>query len=291
MTPTLSKAELILNATGRIYHLDLAPDEIAHTIFLVGDPDRVSLVSQCFDRVEFKRQHREFITHTGYVGSHRVSVVSTGISAANIDIVLNELDALVNIDFISRQIKPQLTQLKLIRIGTAGSLQKDVELDSFVATSIGIELGSLLNFYPKPYSDEERAIRQSLTELFHLDQHGILVSVSTGSKDLLNRFKDRCHLGMTVTCPGFYAPQGRFLRAIPMMPMMISDFSQFQYQALRILNLEMETAAIYGLGQVFNHQCLSLSAIVAQRLTGHFTTQLQQSVLQLIELAIERILA
>ena len=290
MTQVLSKAELILNSTGRIYHLDLAPDEVAHTIFLVGDPDRVSLVSQCFDRIELKRQHREFITHTGYVGSHRVSVVSTGISSANIDIVLNELDALANIDFASRQVKPKLTQLKLIRVGTAGSLQKDIELDSFVATSMGIELGSLLHFYPKPYSDEEKIIRHSLIEKLHLDQYGISVSVSAANQALLNRFKESCHLGMTVTCPGFYAPQGRFLRATPVMPTMISDLSQFQYEAYRILNLEMETAAIYGLGQVFNHQCLSLSAIVAQRLTGHFTTQLQQSVLQLIELAIEKVL-
>lgn len=289
MKYTLSKAELILNSTGRIYHLDLAPDEIAHTIFLVGDPDRVSLVSQFFDRVEVKRQHREFITHTGYVGAHRVSVVSTGISSANIDIVLNELDALVNIDLSTRQIKTELTQLNFIRIGTAGALQEDIELDSIVATTTGIELGSLLNFYSKPYSLHEKKIKTSLIEQLPFAAHDISVTVSEGSQTLLNLFKQDCHTGMTVTCPGFYAPQGRSLRVEPAISNMLSDLVHFQEGDHRILNLEMETAAIYGLGQVLNHHCLSLSAIVAHRLRGEFCVNLQKSVRNLIELAIGKV--
>lgn len=284
--PRLSDSELILTADKRIYHLDLRNEDIAETIFLVGDPGRVGLVSQCFDRVEMTRQHREFITHTGYIGKRRVSVVSTGISTANIDIILNELDALVNIDFETRQVKSTLTQLNIIRIGTAGSLQADIPVDSFVATSMSIGMGSLLSFYPKPYTPQEESVRDALERHLHLERHHVPTTVSAASEHLLNKFAKNCILGMTVTCPGFYAPQGRFLRAPAVLPNIINDLASFEFEGRRICNLEMETSAIYGIGQVLNHHYLSLSAILADRITGRFTNQAQKSVMRLIEIAL-----
>src|SRR3954468_1235678 len=205
----IADSELIINGRGAIYHLDVRPEELADTIITVGDPDRVKEVSKHFDKVEVQRQHREFITHTGFVGSKRVSVVSTGIGPDNIDIVLNELDALVNIDFETRQIKESLTALNIIRIGTSGSLQADIPVDSYVASTHGLGLDNLLNYYRLEHNEQEIQLLQSFITHTQLNAQITNPYISNASGSLLKNFVDGFHNGITVTCPGFYGPQGR----------------------------------------------------------------------------------
>src|SRR5450755_4567421 len=230
----IEESELIINSRGAIYHLDLRPDELAHKIFLVGDPGRVPVVSKYFDRVEIKQQHREFISHTGYIGKERYTVISTGIGTDNIDIVLNELDALVNIDFPSRTIKPNHTQLQIIRLGTSGALQKDIPVDSFVASTHGLGIDNLLNFYRHEPNEAENELLQSFsaqTQLHHRLAHPY---ISSASASLLRHFTSGFHQGITVTCPGFYGPQGRILRLGLSHPELIDRLTGFVYGPYRI---------------------------------------------------------
>jgi uridine phosphorylase len=261
----IAESELILNDRGAVYHLDLRPEELATTIITVGDPDRVAKVSRHFDAVEVKQQHREFVSHTGYIGNKRITVIATGIGPDNIDIVLNELDALVNIDFENRTIKDTLTSLNIIRIGTSGSLQADVPVDSFVASTHGLGLDNLLNFY-------------------RLDHNANITNpyITHGSAALLKHFVNGYHAGITVTCPGFYGPQGRVLRLGIKNPDLINRLTHFTYGQHRITNFEMETSAIYGLGKLLGHHCLSLNAIVANRIHQQFSKDSSKLVEDLI---------
>ena len=279
----IAESELIINERGAVYHLDLKPDELAPHIITVGDPDRVPVVSRYFDNIEIKRQHREFVSHTGYMGNKRITVVSTGIGPDNIDIVLNELDALVNIDFEKRMIKPQLTSLHIIRIGTSGSLQADIPVDSFVASTHGLGLDNLLNYYRLEENDEEKALLQSF--MTHTQLHAQIVNpyISGGAASLLKHFVDEFHHGITVTCPGFYGPQGRVLRLGVKSPNLIDRLTAFSFGPHRITNFEMETSAIYGLGKLLGHHCLSLSAIVANRIAKEFSKDSNVLIERLIE--------
>lgn len=282
MTP-IAESELIINPRGAIYHLDVRPDEIAPLIITVGDPDRVTEVSKHFDAIEHRRQHREFVTHTGTLGNKRLSVVSTGIGPDNIDIVLNELDALVNIDFSSRIIKPVLTPLQIIRVGTSGSLQKSIPVDSFVASTHGLGLDNLMNFYRHPHNEEEKQLLHSFVT--HTQLHGGISYpyITSGSASLLKHFVNGFHHGVTVTCPGFYGPQGRVLRLGIENPGLIDYLTTFRFGNHQITNFEMETSAIYGLGRAMGHHCLSLSAIVANRIEKKFSADGQKLVASLIE--------
>lgn len=268
---SIAASELIINKRGAIYHVNCRPEEIANTIITVGDPDRVKEVSKYFDRVEFKNQHREFVTHTGYIGNKRITVTSTGIGPDNIDIVMNELDALVNIDLDSRTIKPELTTLNIIRVGTSGSLQQEIPIDSFVASTHGLGLDNLMNFYQHSSNEEEKQLLHSFNTHTQLHQGLISPYITGASVHLLKEFVKDYHQGITVTCPGFYGPQGRVLRMGLTQPMLIDRLSSFGFGQHRISNFEMETSAIYGMGKVLGHRCLSLSAIVANRVTKEFT--------------------
>ena len=279
----IAESELIINGRGAIYHLDLRPDELAETIITVGDPDRVNQVSKHFDSVEYKRQHREFITHTGYIGQKRLTVISTGIGPDNIDIVLNELDALVNIDFASRTIKPQLLSLNVIRVGTSGSLQKDIPVDSFVVSTHGLGIDNLLNFYRSNQNDDDKQLLQSFITHTQLHTSISYPYISHCASGLLKYFVDDFHHGITVTCPGFYGPQGRVLRLGLSNPALVQRLADFSFGQHRITNFEMETAAIYGLGKMLGHHCLSLNAIVANRAIGNFSTDSQGAVERLIQ--------
>ncbi len=278
----IAESELIINDRGAVYHLDLRPEEIAHTIFTVGDPGRVPLVSKHFDSIEFKRSHREFITHTGYIGKKRLSVISSGIGTDNIDIVLNELDALVNIDFISRTIRPTLTPLHIIRIGTCGSLQNDIPVDAFVASTHGLGIDNLLNFYRHDHQDEEKQIIQAFITQTQLHHQICYPHITGGASSLLKHFVSGFHHGITVSCPGFYGPQGRTLRIGLAQPDLLPKLSGFTIGHHRICNFEMETSAIYGLGRILGHQCLSLNAVVANRVTRQFSANAVATVEQLI---------
>ncbi len=283
----IAESELIINSRGAIYHLDVRPEEIAGNIITVGDPDRVKEVSKHFDRIEIQRQHREFVTHTGYLGKKRISVVSTGIGPDNIDIVLNELDALVNIDFDSRTIKKELNHLNIIRVGTSGSLQGDVPIDSFVASTHGLGIDNLLNFYLHENNEEEKQLLQAFVTQTQFHSGFSYPYISGASISLIKHFVDGYHQGITVTCPGFYGPQGRVLRLGISNPQLIERLTGFEFGHHRITNFEMETSAIYGLGRALHHNCLSLSAIVANRIHKTFSADAGALIEKLIVKSLE----
>ena len=267
----IAESELIINPRGAIYHLNLKPDEIAENIITVGDPDRVKEISKHFDYLELERQHREFVTHTGTIGNKRISVVSTGIGPDNIDIVLNELDALVNIDFETRSARDELKSLNIIRIGTSGSLQADVPVDSFVASTHGLGIDNLMNFYLFENNEEEKQLIHSFVTQTQLHNGFGDPYITAASMHLLKHFVDGYHQGITVTCPGFYGPQGRILRLGISNPHLIDRLTSFGFGKYRITNFEMETSALYGLGKALHHNCLSLSAIIANRIHKNFS--------------------
>lgn len=279
----IAESELIINARGAVYHLDLRPEEIAGTVITVGDPDRVKEVSKYFDKIEVKRQHREFISHTGYVGKKRLTVLSSGIGPDNIDIVINELDALANIDFNTREIKRDLTSLNIIRIGTSGSLQENIPVDSFVASTHGLGVDNLLNFYRHEQNEQEKELLHSF--ITHTQIHGQIGNpyITSCSASLIKHFVQDFHQGITVTCPGFYGPQGRILRLGIRNPELINRLTDFRFGQHRITNFEMETSAIYGLGKLLGHHCLAINAIVANRVKKEFSKDGQAAVENLIK--------
>jgi len=267
----IAESEMIINDRGAIYHLNLLPEELASNIIVVGDPERVKLVSKYFDSIEVRTHHREFITHTGTIGKKRISVISTGIGTDNIDITLNEIDALVNIDFKTREIKPKLTPVNIIRIGTSGSLQEDIPVDGHVAGTHGLGIDNLLNFYRLEQNEEEKQLLHSFVT--HTQLHGQMSYpyIAGASASLIKHFVKDFYQGITVTCPGFYGPQGRILRLGIRNPNLINSLTNFRFGQHRIANFEMETSAIYSLGKLLGHHCLSLNAIVANRIKKEFT--------------------
>jgi len=279
----IAESEMIINSRGAIYHLNLLPEELGTNVIVVGDPDRVKLVSRYFDSIESKTQHREFITHTGYIGKKRTSVISTGIGTDNIDIALNEIDALVNINFKTREVNPKLKSVNIIRIGTSGSLQADIPVDGHVAGTHGLGIDNLLNFYRLEQNEEEKQLLHSFVT--HTQLHGQMSYpyIASASGSLLKHFVKDFHHGITVTCPGFYGPQGRVLRLGIRNPNLIDNLTNFRFGQHRIANFEMETSAIYSLGKLLGHHCLSLNVIVANRVTKEFSKDAVAAVDSLIK--------
>ncbi|OWK70421.1 phosphorylase [Pedobacter sp. AJM] len=284
----IAESDLIINPDGSIYHLNLLPGDLADNIITVGDPDRVSDVSKYFDRVEYKKGKREFITHTGYVGEKRITVISTGIGTDNIDIVFNELDALVNIDFNTRQVKEKLTSLNIIRVGTSGAVQPDLPMGTILASSYGLGMDALMNFYlSEPSAEENELLAAVQLHFSHLKK--VNPYLTSASKTLLNTIGKGLPQGITMTAPGFYAPQGRMVRAKNAVPDFIKLINSFNNGQQRITNLEMETAGIYALAKVLGHQALSINAILASRVKFEFSQTPNQIVDQAIRLVLERI--
>lgn len=282
----IGESELILNADGSIYHLNLLPQDISSTIIVVGDPNRVGQVSQYFDSIEVKKQKREFLTHTGHLKGKRLTVLSTGIGTGNIDIVLNELDALANIDFSTREVKRELQSLNIIRIGTSGAIQPDIPVDSFIVSEYGIGLDGILHFYAKE-KIECHEMTQSLLTHLEWESNGIVPYTAECDSSLKNLLhSNRIQLGITVTNAGFYGPQGRELR----LPIKIKDFhsklASFHFQNKPITNLEMETATIYGLSKLLGHKAVSLNAILANRPLGTFSENPRRTIDELIQLTL-----
>lgn len=278
----IAESELIINNRGAIYHIDLRPEELADTVITVGDPDRVAAISKHFDSIEVQRQHREFIAHTGYVGKKRITAISTGIGPDNVDIVFNELDALVNIDFETRQIKAEPSKLSIIRIGTTGSLQADIPVDAHVAGTFGLGLDNLMHYYRLENNLEEQQLIAAFKTHTQLVGGAIEPYLVTAGGNLLNNFVDGFHHGITVTCPGFYGPQGRVLRLGLAYPNLISQLTSFTHGNHRISNFEMETSAMYGLAKLLGHNCLSLNAVVANRVVQQFSKDGNAAVASLI---------
>ncbi|MFY8005109.1 MAG: nucleoside phosphorylase [Chitinophagaceae bacterium] len=277
----IAESELIINSRGAVYHIDLTPDELADTIITVGDPDRVAAVSKHFDSIEVKRQHREFVAHTGFVGKKRITAISTGIGPDNVDIVFNELDALANIDFNTRTIKPTLKKLTIIRLGTTGSLQAAIPVDSLVAGTHGLGLDNLLHYYQIDNNTEEQQILQYFKMHTQLT-NTIQPYIASASSAVLQHFVDGYHHGITVTCPGFYGPQGRILRLPLANPQLIDQLMSFQFGNHRISNFEMETSAMYGICKLLGHHCLSLNVVVANRVQQTFSKDGAAAVANLI---------
>lgn len=286
---SIKNSELILNPDGSVYHLNLKPEDISNTIIFVGDQDRVEKITKHFDSVEFSTQKREFKTQTGYYKKKRISVISTGIGPDNIDIVLNELDALVNIDLKTRKPKQNLTSLNIIRIGTSGSLQKDVPVDSFLISTHGLDINGMLHFYQiEGISNPE--IEDAFIKHTNWDKNKSRPIVINNSLFLQQFFDSKyIYKGMTGTAGGFYGPQGRVLRLPLKDSNLNTKLDNFSYKDYRITNFEMETSVIYGLSKLLGHEALSLNAIIANRSNGTFSKNPKEIVDKLIDYALERI--
>ncbi len=285
----IKESELILNPDGSVYHLNLLPKHIADTVLFVGDQDRVEKITKYFDEVEFSIQKREFKTQTGTYKGKRITVISTGIGPDNIDIVLNELDALVNIDLENRTIKEQTKSLKIIRIGTSGSLQSDIPVDSFVIGTHGLDLNGMLHFY-KIDSISNPKLENAFIEHTDWNSNKARPIIINGSKELETLFfSEKTYRGITATAGGFYGPQGRVLRLAIKDPSLNNKMDSFNSNGIRISNLEMETSVIYGLSKLLGHQALSLNAIIANRANGTFSKDPGQVVENLIKYTLDKL--
>lgn len=288
---TLGNSELILNPDGSIYHLNLLPEDISSTIITVGDPSRVPMVTKYFDSIDIEKGRREFLTHTGSYKGKSITVISTGIGTDNIDIVLNELDALVNIDFATRKEKKTKTQLDFIRIGTSGAIQPDIPVDSFLMSKSAIGFEGLLHFYETGQT-RNTVLEQRLNTFLGWSKHNITAYAVDSDVNLSQIFtSNRIRLGITVTNSGFYGPQGRTLRLTPKVPDFNAKLTAFSYENQHITNLEMETAGIYGLAKLHGHRAISLNAILANRATGEFSKNAFKTIDDLIKYTLEKIVS
>lgn len=285
----LKEADLILNRDGSVYHLKLRPEHIAGTILIVGDPQRVRMISRNFDRIEFRQNNREFITHTGFIGKKRLTVMSTGIGPDNIDIVMNELDALASFDLQNRIIRKEPSKLKIIRIGTSGSIQPGIDVDSFVLASHGLGLDGSLSFYGELPGVIDKKMTLAFTNQTGWPSYLPTPAIIPGSDELISVLDMGFHKGITATAPGFYAPQGRILRLPLAFPEMISRIGDFDYHGIRVINFEMETATLYGLGRMLGHQVASICVTLANRVEGTYSRRYNKVVKKLIEFVLERI--
>lgn len=287
----IKQSELILNPDGSIYHLNLRPEHIATDIIFVGDQYRVDKVTKHFDTIEFTTQKREFKTTTGTYNGKRLTVISTGIGPDNIDIVLNELDALVNIDLETRTVKPNHTALHITRIGTSGSLQADIPVNSFLLSSHALDLNGMLQAY------QVDAIAHPELEAAFIAQTGWSAKKSYplivgNGQELANQLlSERVHTGITATAGGFYGPQGRVLRLALQDPELNHKIDSFEHQGIRITNLEMETSAIYGLAKLLGHQAVSMNALIANRANGTFSEDPGKVVADLILYTLNKLTA
>lgn len=286
---SIKQSELILNPDGSIYHLHLRPEDLATTIITVGDPDRVDQVSKYFDHIELKQQKREFKTHTGLYKNQRITVISTGIGSDNIDIVLNELDALVNIDFETRTLKNKLTALNIVRIGTSGALQADIPVDSILMSTYGLDINGMLPSY-KIETIRNKAFEKAFcmhTEWNNDRAQPVLVENSKALEHQL--YENHILTGITATCGGFYGPQGRMLRLEPKDSIFRNKLESFRYEDLKITNFEMETSAIYGLSKLLGHQACSMNAILANRANGSFSKKPDKTINNLIQYTLNKL--
>lgn len=286
---SIKQSELILNPDGSIYHLHLRPKDLATTIITVGDPDRVDQVSKYFDHIELKQQKREFKTHTGLYKNQRITVMSTGIGSDNIDIVLNELDALVNIDFETRTLKNKLTALNIVRIGTSGALQADIPVDSILMSTYGLDINGMLPSY-KIETIRNKAFEKAFcmhTEWNNDRAQPVLVENSKALEHQL--YENHILTGITATCGGFYGPQGRMLRLEPKDSIFRNKLESFRYEDLKITNFEMETSAIYGLSKLLGHQACSMNAILANRANGSFSKKPDETINNLIQYTLNKL--
>lgn len=285
----IAESELILNPDGSVYHLHLKPENIAETIIVVGDPGRVKEISKHFDKIEFSVQNRELFTHTGTIGEKRLTVLSTGMGTDNLDIVINELDAAVNIDLETRRPKESHTRLNIIRLGTAGALQADILPGDFVASSFGMGMDGLLYFYDKGKSVMNAELARAFVDHVNWNTNLPGIYAVPCSDTLMDKLGKSLVHGITLTAPGFYGPQGRELRLKLAFPELNHLIESFEYQGKRIANFEMETSALYGLGKMLGHDTLTICTVVANRVSQTYAKDYHSDIDRLIRLVLDRI--
>lgn len=283
------ESELILSSDHRLYHINLKNADIANNVILVGDQNRVAAISKHFSKITYQSKHREFIAHTGEYNGTKITVLSTGIGTDNIDIVVNELDAAVNIDPVNRTFAPKTRSLNLFRLGTSGALQEDIQVNDLVCSSHGLGLDGLLPFYENWKQVNEQTISDNFIQHTNWPSNLPYPYCVAASEALLEKFKGEVHMGITATAPGFYGPQGRQLRLNASLPDLNNLLASFSYNTQRITNFEMETSALYGLGKLLGHQCLTICVIIANRVRKEFTNDYEKSVEKLIETCLQKI--
>ncbi len=264
-------SELIINPDGSVYHLCLKPEHVADNVIVVGDPGRVQRISNHFDTIEYQINNREFVTHTGTYKGTRFTVIATGIGTDNIDIVLNELDAAVNIDLQTKTVKEELRSLNIVRIGTSGALQPEIEIDSFLLSEKAMGFDGLMHFYSNKLGINEKEIADAFCAHANWNESLAQPYVVSASNILMEKLKENTSQGITATASGFYAPQGRVLRLQPEMPNYPETLSSFSHKNLKVTNFEMETSALYGLSKALGHHACTLCAIIANRKTKQFS--------------------
>lgn len=283
----IAETELILTPENKIYHLNLSKEEIANNILLVGDPARVNLISSKFDKIEYKIQNREFVTHTGILNGKRISAISTGIGTDNIDIVINELDALANINFESRSVNTKKKSLNLIRLGTSGALQQNIKVDSFLASSFALGFDNVAHFYSNT-EVIEKEMSKSYANHANWPKELSLPYIVKASENLLSLFSD-LPSGITATAPGFYGPQGRTLRLNPSITDLHEKIGSFMFNNHYVANFEMETSALYYLGQTLGHNTLTICAIIGNRPNKQYSKNYKKTVEEMIDLVLNKI--
>jgi len=284
----LKESELILNPDGSLYHIHLRPEHLARKVILVGDPQRVPMISSFFDKIEFVFENREIVTHTGKLNNERLTVMSTGMGPDNIDIVMNELDALVNVDLITRKVKEKHTSLDIIRLGTSGALQADIPVDAFAMSTHGLGIDGLLHFYHHRYvCDRKMArafIRQTRWPKILAEPYAV-----KGSEMLEALLGEGFIKGITITAPGFYGPQGREIRQKAAYPHLNDRISAFRYKDQRIINFEMETSALYAMGKMLGHNTITVCSILANRMKETYSRKPKETIKKLTRLVLGRI--
>ena len=282
----VSETDLILNKDGSVYHLNLLPKHISDTVIAVGDPNRVYAVSQYFDKVEFEMNKREFITHVGKYKGKRITVISTGIGTDNIEIFFNELDALVNVDLKTRAVKPKKKKLNVVRIGTSGSIQEDIPLGAHLVSDYAVGFDNLMNFYNLGQKGFEREVAEDIRKKLKLNFNPYVVQ---GSQALKEKFGPGMRVGNTVTCPGFYAPQGRLVRLPLQFPKLLEDINYYHKGDFWLTNFEMETSAYYAFARMLGHEAISINAIIANRIKNKFSKNPTKTVDDLIKKVLDRV--
>lgn len=268
MAKRIPESELIINPDGSIYHLNLKPEHLASNIIAVGDPDRVAKISRYFDEIEFKISKREFVTHTGWYRGTRITAISTGMGTDNIEIFMTELDALVNIDLKERVVTDKHKSLNIVRVGTSGSMRREIPEGSLLASEYGIGLDTLMAFYKTDYTELEEKVAEKIQGSLGL---GFRPYCIRGSEKLMQTVGKGLIIGNTVTCPGFFGPQGREVRVKPALPDFIEKLGKLEIGGIRLTNFEMETAGYYAMGRLLGHEVLSLNAIIANRISKKFS--------------------
>ena len=285
----IAESELIINDDGSVFHLHLKPEELADTVILVGDPGRLDMVSEYFDNTDFRHQSREFVSVTGTYKGKRMTVLSTGIGTDNIDIVMNELDALANIDFSTREVKQQKRSLNVVRIGTSGAIQKDIPLGSFVFSHISVGCDGLMNWYADRDSIALTGIEEAFKQHTNWNRHLPDPYFVRAGQKMIDLFKDCTIKGMTIAASGFYGPQGRVLRMPLAMPDMLETFESFNYEGERVTNFEMEGSAVAGIASHLGHNAGTVCCIIANRHIGTSNPDYKPQVRKLVELALDRL--